>query len=93
MTTTTPTSAPGTLQINGDRLWSRLMALAGIGATAKGGVCRLALSDLDRQARDLFRHWAQELGCTVRTDAIGNLFARRWRCACGPTKRARASCR
>ena len=81
------------LQVNENRLWERLMALARIGATDKGGVCRLALSELDRQARERFKHWAQALGCTVRTDAIGNLFARRWRCACGPTKRARASCR
>ena len=65
------------LQIDGDRLWQRLMTLARIGATDKGGVCRLALTDLDRQARDLFKHWAHELGCTVRTDAIGNLCARR----------------
>ncbi len=65
------------LQINGDRLWQRLMTLAAIGATDKGGVCRLALTELDRQGRTLFTSWAQELGCSVRTDAIGNLFARR----------------
>ena len=77
MTTTPRMGTPDSLQVNGDRLWDRLMMLAKIGATDKGGVCRLALSDLDRQARDLFRHWAHELGCTVRTDAIGNLFAHR----------------
>ncbi len=65
------------LQVNENRLWERLMALARIGATDKGGVCRLALSELDRQARERFKHWAQELGCCVRTDAIGKLFARR----------------
>jgi N-carbamoyl-L-amino-acid hydrolase len=64
-------------RIDADRLWTSLMTLAAIGATPKGGVCRLALSELDRQARDLFVHWAQEAGCTVRVDAIGNLFARR----------------
>jgi N-carbamoyl-L-amino-acid hydrolase len=53
------------------------MTLARIGATAKGGVCRLALTDLDRQGRELFVRWATELGCTVRVDAIGNLVARR----------------
>ena len=41
------------LRINGDRLWTSLMELAQIGATPKGGVCRLALTDLDRQGRDL----------------------------------------
>jgi N-carbamoyl-L-amino-acid hydrolase len=65
------------LAIDGTRLWHSLMTLAAIGATQKGGVCRLALTELDRQARDLFTGWAKEAGCTVRVDAIGNLFARR----------------
>lgn len=66
-----------TLNINGARLWDRLMALARIGATDKGGVCRLALTDLDRQGRELVTQWARELGCAVRVDAIGNIFMRR----------------
>jgi N-carbamoyl-L-amino-acid hydrolase len=53
------------------------MALAKIGATEKGGVCRIALTELDRQGRDLFTRWAREAGCEVRVDAIGNIFARR----------------
>jgi N-carbamoyl-L-amino-acid hydrolase len=53
------------------------MELAKIGATEKGGVCRLALTDLDRQARDLFRRWCEEAGCTVSVDKMGNMFARR----------------
>jgi len=72
-----PTAANPQPHVNGDRLWQRLMAMARIGATEKGGVCRLALTELDRQGRVLFTTWAQELGCSVRTDAIGNLFARR----------------
>lgn len=52
------------------------MELARIGATDKGGVCRLALTELDRQGRALFVRWAPEAGCTVRIDGIGNLFAR-----------------
>ncbi|TWR86877.1 Zn-dependent hydrolase [Pseudomonas saxonica] len=63
--------------INGERLWASLMELAQLGATAKGGVCRLALTDLDRQARDLFVRWCEEAGCTVSVDAVGNIFARR----------------
>lgn len=63
--------------IDSDRLWKSLMDLARLGATVKGGVCRLALTDLDRQARDLFVQWAQEAGCTVSIDAVGNIFARR----------------
>ena len=37
------------LRVNGERLWDSLMELAKIGATPKGGVCRLTLTDLDRQ--------------------------------------------
>lgn len=64
-------------RIDGARLWESLMALARIGATDKGGVRRLALTDLDRQGRDLVVQWARELGCAVRIDAIGNIFMRR----------------
>ncbi len=65
------------LRTDGARLWQSLMDLARIGATPKGGVCRLALTDLDRQGRDLFAQWARDAGCTLRVDAIGNIFARR----------------
>jgi N-carbamoyl-L-amino-acid hydrolase len=65
------------LRIDGTRLWDSLMEMARIGATAKGGVNRLALTDLDRQSRDLFRRWCEEAGCTVTHDAMGNMFARR----------------
>lgn len=64
-------------RIDAQRLWDSLMSLAQIGATAQGGVCRLALSEEDRQARDLVAGWARAAGCTLRVDAIGNLFARR----------------
>ncbi|MEO7854867.1 MAG: Zn-dependent hydrolase [Rubrivivax sp.] len=65
------------LRIDGDRLWASLMELAAIGATPKGGVCRLALSDLDRQGRDLVGRWAREAGLEVTIDKIGNGFLRR----------------
>ena len=65
------------LQVNGERLWASLMELAGIGATPKGGVCRLAASDLDGAARRLFICWCEAAGCTVSVDKIGNIFARR----------------
>jgi N-carbamoyl-L-amino-acid hydrolase len=42
------------LKIDGERLWSELMETAAIGGTPKGGICRLTLSDLDRQVRDWF---------------------------------------
>src|SRR5438046_8323305 len=65
------------LGINGDRLWQSLMEMAKIGATEKGGVCRLALSDLDKAGRELFIRWCEEAGCTVSIDRMGNIFARR----------------
>ncbi|MHC8508064.1 MAG: Zn-dependent hydrolase [Rhodospirillales bacterium] len=65
------------LKINGQRLWDSLMEMAKIGATEKGGNCRLALTDLDREARDLFVSWCEAAGCTVKIDQMGNIFARR----------------
>ena len=65
------------LAIDGARLWDSLMEMARIGATPKGGVCRLALTDLDRQSRDLFGQWCKKAGCTVSIDRMGNMFAHR----------------
>ena len=70
-------SSLANFQINGPRLWASLMEMARIGATAKGGVNRLTLTDLDSQSRDLFVRWCREAGCTVKVDRIGSLFARR----------------
>ena len=63
--------------INGERLWKSLMELAQIGATPKGGVCRLTLTDLDKQGRDLVIGWAVDAGMTITIDKIGNGFMRR----------------
>jgi N-carbamoyl-L-amino-acid hydrolase len=65
------------IRIKGDRLWDSLMELAQIGATPKGGVKRLALTDLDRQGRDLVTGWARDAGLSVTVDQIGNVFMRR----------------
>jgi N-carbamoyl-L-amino-acid hydrolase len=65
------------LQIDGQRLWDTLMHTAQFGATAKGGICRLTLTDLDRQVRDWFRAQCEALGCTVTVDEVGTMFARR----------------
>ena len=65
------------IRINGQRLWASLMELAKIGATPKGGVCRLTLTDLDKQSRDLVLRWAVDAGMTVTIDKIGNGFMRR----------------
>ncbi|NKE48242.1 Zn-dependent hydrolase [Roseomonas frigidaquae] len=64
-------------RIDGRRLWDSLMAMARHGATPKGGVRRLTLTDIDKAARDDFRTQCEALGLTVRVDAIGNMFARR----------------
>lgn len=68
---------PASLRVNGTRLWDSLMDLARIGATARGGVCRLALTDLDRQGRDLVVRWGRDAGLGVTVDRIGNVFMRR----------------
>ena len=65
------------LRINGERLWQRLMTMAEIGATPKGGVCRVALTEEDRQGRDLFIQWCRQANCTISIDQMGNIFARR----------------
>ncbi|MBM3537349.1 MAG: M20 family metallo-hydrolase [Alphaproteobacteria bacterium] len=59
------------------RLWQRHAEMARLGATAKGGVNRQALSAEDVAARKLLASWAQARGFAVSTDAIGNLFVRR----------------
>lgn len=65
------------LKINKDRLWNSLMEMAKIGETPKGGVCRLALTDLDGQSRSLFKSWCEDAGMTVSVDQVGNIYARR----------------
>jgi N-carbamoyl-L-amino-acid hydrolase len=65
------------LPIDAQRLWDTLMETARIGATPKGGICRLTLTDLDRQVRDWFRQQCEALGCNVTVDELGNMFARR----------------
>jgi N-carbamoyl-L-amino-acid hydrolase len=64
-------------KIDGRRLWDSLMAMAEIGATPKGGVRRLTLTDVDAAGRRRFAEWCEALGLTVRVDSIGNMFARR----------------
>lgn len=65
------------LTINGQRLWDSLIELARLGATPKGGVNRLTLTDLDKQARDLLISWGETAGLSTTIDQIGNIFMRR----------------
>ncbi len=71
-------SAPmAAIRVNGERLWRSLMELAQIGATPKGGVRRLALTELDGKGRDLVVSWLREANATIEVDAAGNIFATR----------------
>jgi beta-ureidopropionase / N-carbamoyl-L-amino-acid hydrolase len=65
------------VRVNAGRLWSSLMEMAAIGATPKGGVRRIGLSEEDQQGRNLFRRWCDARGYGVRVDPLGNMFARR----------------
>ncbi len=65
------------LRVNGKRLRSTLEEMAKIGGTPGGGVTRLALSDEDKRARDLFVKWLKELDLEITVDEMGNIFARR----------------
>lgn len=66
-----------TLRINGKRLLERLQSLGEIGALQGGGVCRLALSEEDRQGRERVIGWMRDLGLKVTTDGMGNVFGLR----------------
>ena len=62
------------MQINGQRLLSQLETLAAIGRTETNACCRLALTDEDKQGRDLVAGWMKELGMAVSVDPVGNIF-------------------
>ncbi len=70
------------LRISGKRLQERIQALAAVGNTGDGGCCRLALTDEDKEGRDLVVNWMKDLGLTVEIDAIGNIFGT-WRVGAG----------
>lgn len=65
------------IRINGERLWSAIERSGKIGVGRPGGLKRLALSDADREMRDLFVSWCREAGCAVTIDRLGSIFARR----------------
>jgi N-carbamoyl-L-amino-acid hydrolase len=65
------------IQIDKTRLWADLQAMGDVGATATGGVRRVALTNEDKAGRDLFVHWCRDSGYAVRVDMVGNIYARR----------------
>jgi beta-ureidopropionase / N-carbamoyl-L-amino-acid hydrolase len=64
------------LTINRDRLVRSIEDLAQIGQIPGGGVCRLAYSEADIQARNLVQRWMLEAGMSVRVDTAGNIIGR-----------------
>ncbi|BAT59470.1 N-carbamoyl-L-amino acid hydrolase [Variibacter gotjawalensis] len=65
------------IKVNRHRLRETFDQISAIGATKRGGVHRLALSDADWEARDLLKTWCDESGYTLRVDRMGSMFARR----------------
>jgi len=53
------------------------METARFGATPKGGIKRLTVSDEDKRVRDWFKAECEKLGCKVDVDEVGNMFATR----------------
>ncbi|MEY4175563.1 MAG: hypothetical protein RI900_2728, partial [Actinomycetota bacterium] len=69
------------LRVDGARLVARLDALGTIGqvlgSNGERGCARLALTDADREGRDLVVGWMRDLGMAVSIDAVGNVVATR----------------
>jgi len=72
-----PSSAATNQRISGPRLWDTLMEIAQIGATPKGGVKRISLTETDKAGRAQFTSWCEAIGLKLRVDSMGNMFARR----------------
>jgi N-carbamoyl-L-amino-acid hydrolase len=65
------------MRINRKRLEESMEALGRVGATAKGGLNRVALTDDDRRGRDLLVEWMRQAGLSVTVDQMGNIFGQR----------------
>lgn len=65
------------LTVDEERFRKRFERYSEIGATADGGLHRLALTDADRAVRERFIADLEDLGLDVRVDRIGNVFGRR----------------
>ena len=63
------------VRVDKARLQNRMEAISAFGATAGGGVTRLALSDADKDARQQLSAWLKELDCEIHVDGMGNIFA------------------
>ncbi|WP_174734449.1 allantoate amidohydrolase [Mesobacillus harenae] len=65
------------VRIRPDRLMKTIQQSAEIGKLPNGGICRLALTEEDKEMRELFRRWMEESGLDVRVDDFGNMYGRR----------------
>jgi N-carbamoyl-L-amino-acid hydrolase len=65
------------MRIDRARLARSIEELGAIGATPRGGLTRLALTDEDRRGRDLMVRWMREAGLRVTVDQMGNIFGER----------------
>jgi len=65
------------MRIDRKRLEQSIEELGRIGATERGGLTRLALSDEDKRGRDLLVRWMREAGLRVTVDQMGNIFGER----------------
>ena len=72
--------------IDAPRFWSTVMRSGEIGPGKAGGLRRLALTDADKEMRDLFITWCTEAGCTV----VGRPRGQRLRAA---SRRSTTTCR
>lgn len=63
--------------VSQERLQERHDRLGAIGATPRGGVNRLALTETDAAAQALLAGWARGRGLACMRDEIGNLYVRR----------------
>ena len=71
------TTPAANMQIDADRLWDAIHAMAEIGPGVAGGNNRQTLTDADGEGRKLFRKWCDEAGLSMGVDELGNMFARR----------------
>ena len=63
------------MKIDSGRLLGNLDYLGNIGALPGGGVCRAALTEEDKLARDWLREYVQKLDLLLEIDQAGNMFA------------------
>ena len=71
------TSRSTALSADAGRLQNRIKELGRIGAITGGGVSRLALTNEDRDGRDLVVRWMHDLGLSIQVDRIGNVIGTR----------------